>query len=71
MNDNKDYLEYVSYINYTDYSKSLKEFGNRFLNFSLRVNNIGIQDFSSNYFLIGSQEQIYKKFDKYINEFYE
>ena len=55
----------------TDYSKSLKEFGNRFLNFSLRVNNIGIQDFSSNYFLIGSQEQIYKKFDKYINEFYE
>jgi len=51
--------------------ESLMEFLNKFLNFSLRVNNIGIQDFSSNYFLIGSQEKIYKKFDKYISEFHK
>ena len=66
----KDFDEF-NFVYLASMYENVMEFLNKLLNFSLRVNNIGIQDFSSNYFLVGSQEQIYKKFDKYISEFYE
>ena len=66
----KDFDEFNNVYLKLRYENVMK-FLSELVNFSNRVKNIGIQDFSSNYFLVGSQEKIYKKFDKYISEFYE